>query len=381
MTWLYIAAISAATVAVLSFVGRYRRWMGPCGLTLESRGALKALAASSVLLVGAAFLARTAEITAQTASDGPGAWRWLTRLSTGAAGPIVPPVMFGLSTYLSVLSFLRGRWRKIEPKEIALWCRELGLLVQQGMPILKALDVVAQECRSYRLYEFTLALREAVRSGEAVSDWACIPPLTGYAAEIIRAGEDSGDLGSALIGLGDVFERGGSMGKHERRPTPAKEPKPTLTEVEFVDTYLNFPDGAREAEKLLSTRVAGTEVSEVLAAESPIVRVVNIVLADAIRKRAAHVFFVSNGSVSVEYGDEHERQQVMTLPNFVRDPVARRLKLMADIAYWRRPPATGFINVAYDGQPYRLVLWVEPDEEGRELLRLDILPPEVDGDR
>jgi hypothetical protein len=257
--------------------------------------------------------------------------------------------------------------------EIALWCRELGLLLQQNVPILKALDVVAQDCASYRLFEFTLALREAVRDGEALSDWACLPPLTGYAADVIKAGEQSGSLAGALTGLAEVFERRGRLGIGERRSEPPEKPTAQSSEEEMTHIFLSLPGQAREAEKLLSTRIAGVEAAE-FANDSPIVRLANVIIAHAIQETATHIFFVSNGGVSVEFGDtEDERRQVMTIPTWARDSTMRRLKLLADIPYWKKPPATGFITVSYRGEPYRLVLWSESQDDDHEMLRVDIL--------
>lgn len=362
LTWLYILTILVALIAALSLLARRKYWVGEYGLMQETRAAIRALVTAGLLLIVAS--PNILELIGL-----PSTWE-----TTFAAVLLIAVV------YLSALSMVRDRWRKVPPSEIALWCRELGLLLEQNVPIVHALDVLARDSRSRKLYELSLALREAVRRGETISESACLPPLCGYPAELIKAGEHSGNLGTALVGLADVFERRGRLKIGEARP--AKPERPEADESQVIEEMLVYlPKGLEEAEELLSTRVAGTDRPESAAENSAVVRVVNAVLAQSIRDGANHIFFKSNDGISVEYGyDEVARQAMITLPPVIRDQVARRLKLLADIPYWRRPPATGFINISYDDEPFRLVLFAELEESSEETLRLDIMPSEQSTD-
>jgi hypothetical protein len=356
LNWMYIIAISAAAVGAGSLLLQHKKWTGPYGLMIETRSALAALGAAGVLLLVSA--PATLEVLP---------------LAAQIKIPFAGTALIG-STYCSVLSVFRGRWRRIRASEMALWCRQLGLLLQQNVPIIRALDIVADDSRSIRLRDLSVLLREAVCRGEAISGWTCLPPLCGYPAEVIKAGEQSGRLGTALVGLSEVFERRGKLGIHEPRPVKPERPKPEPFTRAMEEVLLEIPEGIEVSEQLLSTRVPGVDAAE-LGENSPVIRLVNIVIAQAIREGASHVYFISDGGVSVEYGyDEEERRAIITLPPEIRDQAIRRLKLLADVPYWHKPPSTGFINIVYDGEQHRLVLWIESDEAGEESVRLDILP-------
>lgn len=355
LTWFYIIAISAAAVGAGSLLARRKKWTGPYGLMIETRAALISLAAAGALLL----------ISAPATLE-------VLPIAEDAKTPLAGSALIG-STCFSILSVFSKR-RKIRASEIALWCRQLGLLLQQNVPIIRALDIVADDSRSERLRELSYLLRDAVCRGEAISGWTCLPPLCGYPAEVIKAGEQSGRLGTALIGLSEIFERRGRLGIHEHKPIKAERPKPEPLTRAMEEVLLDIPEGIEVSENLLSTRVPGVDAAEV-GESSPVIRLVNIVLAQAIREGASHIYFISDGGVSVEYGyDEAERRAIITLPPEIRDQAIRRLKLLADVPYWHKPPSTGFINIVYDGEQHRLVLWIESDEAGEESVRLDILP-------
>lgn len=92
------------------------------------------------------------------------------------------------------------RQRSIKPKEIILFTRYLTTMLNAGMPILKALDIIAKDQQNPTMKSVVLSLRNSISSGTTLSD--SLSQFPEYFSEIYvnltRAGEKSATLDKVL---------------------------------------------------------------------------------------------------------------------------------------------------------------------------------------
>lgn len=102
----------------------------------------------------------------------------------------------------------RGR-RKLSPRQLSEFCREMSTLLASGISIVRALEIVADEegipswLRS--IYHEVLAeLRKGVSLSEAMEEQKCFPELM---LGMIRSGEGSGNIDSVMERLSLHYDR------------------------------------------------------------------------------------------------------------------------------------------------------------------------------
>ncbi len=94
---------------------------------------------------------------------------------------------------------------KIKLRDITIFSRQLASFMKSGMPILRALTIIAQQSQNLHLRNMLDSIRVKVRDGEkfslALSNYPRVfPPL--YIA-MVRAGEDSGALQEVFLRIAD----------------------------------------------------------------------------------------------------------------------------------------------------------------------------------
>jgi type IV pilus assembly protein PilC len=91
------------------------------------------------------------------------------------------------------------RDRKIRPADFLIFNQQFNTLVRAGLPILRALDLLAERAAAARLRPILADVRQRVRSGallsEAMAAQGSFPPVY---VTVIAAGERSGDLTGVL---------------------------------------------------------------------------------------------------------------------------------------------------------------------------------------
>ena len=99
--------------------------------------------------------------------------------------------------------------RGLSGADLALFARELATLVDAGLPVDEALGALADQSQKPRVQSVVLALRARVREGSTLAD-----AMGGFGesfSELMRAavaaGEQSGQLGPALLRLAEYSER------------------------------------------------------------------------------------------------------------------------------------------------------------------------------
>ena len=193
---------------------------------------------------------------------------------------------------------------------VALWCRELGMLLDLGVPVLAALQVIAEEIAP--LAEVSVTLEREVRGGESLG--RCMgrradvfPPLVRSA---VLAGEAYERLPEALLGVAGCLERAGQLGVQRTDPERL---------AELVDR----------------------------AAPAPAVEAARDILFDAIRMDAREVRVHGGPQGGLAEAELGGAWRVITdVDADLFGPLCRRFKLMANIPYWITEPSVGTIHIS-----------------------------------
>lgn len=90
------------------------------------------------------------------------------------------------------------------------FCRDMGIMLQSGLPILEALTIEEKVMTNRSFAQFVVTLLESVSQGKTLADeltqtqYKNIPPL---AIKMISAGERTGKLSETFLYLEDFFEQ------------------------------------------------------------------------------------------------------------------------------------------------------------------------------
>ncbi|MGD9495979.1 MAG: type II secretion system F family protein [Armatimonadota bacterium] len=219
--------------------------------------------------------------------------------------------------------------RRVDRAVLALWCRELGTLLQLDTPVLSALEVVAQEIEP--LAPVTVSLEISVQAGDSLAQRIAeldevFPPLVRAAA---LAGEARGRLAEALVAVAGCLQEQGRLNV---------SPTSRARLSELAEQAVPAPA------VLLSRRLLGRAME--LGA-----------------RRLRITGGVDGGVAQVEVGGHWQHLQEIEPALF--GPLCRRIKLMADIPYWIAEPAVGTIrlNAGEEGQ-WNVTVQAIPDEDG-----------------
>ncbi|MDR3491239.1 MAG: type II secretion system F family protein [Gammaproteobacteria bacterium] len=102
---------------------------------------------------------------------------------------------------------------KIKSKSILLFTRYLSTMLFAGLPILQALDIIAQDQDNVAMQSFVVELRNNIASGKTLAEsFAEHPEIFGdLYCSLIKAGEKSGTLDKILKRLANYLERSESL--------------------------------------------------------------------------------------------------------------------------------------------------------------------------
>ncbi|MBV9293822.1 MAG: type II secretion system F family protein [Frankiales bacterium] len=91
---------------------------------------------------------------------------------------------------------------------IARFCRNLGTMVKSGVPILQALEIVADTTGNYMLTLAVRDIQESVRQGEALTQpltqHEIFPPMV---SQMMAVGEDTGALDTMLAKIAEFYDQ------------------------------------------------------------------------------------------------------------------------------------------------------------------------------
>jgi len=109
--------------------------------------------------------------------------------------------VFSVRTHLNVLAQLSssGQTRTIRPRDFLIFNQQFHTLIKAGLPILRALDLLAERAAAVRLRPILAEVRQRVKDGsllsEALTAQGAFPPVY---VTVIAAGERSGNLTGVL---------------------------------------------------------------------------------------------------------------------------------------------------------------------------------------
>lgn len=103
----------------------------------------------------------------------------------------------------------KRRRLKISERTLAILCSQLGIILSSGIPIVRCMEMVAEQAESEELELALLAASEDIDAGMSVSRSLedHLPGLPPTFTESIRAGESSGTLELCFRRLYDYFDR------------------------------------------------------------------------------------------------------------------------------------------------------------------------------
>ncbi len=106
-----------------------------------------------------------------------------------------------------------SRKRRLSPETVALTTRELATLLRAGLPMDRALSVLAEIAKDRRLRAALEDVLKSVRGGSTLAD--ALDPhkdsLPAYYIGLVRAGEAGGALDTVLARLAETLERAQSL--------------------------------------------------------------------------------------------------------------------------------------------------------------------------
>ncbi len=232
--------------------------------------------------------------------------------------------------------------RRVDRAIMALWCRELGTLLKLEVPVLSALEVVAQEIEP--LAPVTVMLETSVQAGDSLAQRIAeidevFPPLVRAAA---LAGEAHGRLGEAMAAVGECLE--------------------TAAELKVSPT----------------SRARLAELAEE-AAPAPAVTLSRRLINETIDRGARRLRLEGGPDGGVAEVEVQGRWEVLEeIDGELFPALCRRVKLLAAIPYWIAEPAVGTIKFkTADRGEWDVAVQALPRENGdRQRIEMTLAPRE-----
>jgi len=93
-----------------------------------------------------------------------------------------------------------GQGKRITPKEIAIFSRQLATMMKSGVPIVQALEIIAGGQKNPKMKDLVTALRTDIESGSSLSESLTKHPVQfdELYRNLVRAGESAGVLETVL---------------------------------------------------------------------------------------------------------------------------------------------------------------------------------------
>lgn len=111
------------------------------------------------------------------------------------------------------LGELFGGGAKIKPKELALLCSQLSIELRAGLPLVRSLQLVAEQEENKTLKSILEQVADDVHAGHGLADSFALrgPQLPNTFIETVRAGEESGRLDDSFARLKKYYQNAASV--------------------------------------------------------------------------------------------------------------------------------------------------------------------------
>ncbi len=102
---------------------------------------------------------------------------------------------------------------KVKAKDLSMFCKQFASILNAGVTIIMALDMLAEQATNAKLQSALRALQVSVEKGSNLADGMrqhpnVFPPIL---INMVQAGEASGSLETALVRMADHFEKDGRL--------------------------------------------------------------------------------------------------------------------------------------------------------------------------
>ena len=97
----------------------------------------------------------------------------------------------------------------LQSTQLTLFCRNLGVMLQGGVPVTAAFDIQARNTDNLVYRQYVMDIRKAIGQGSAIADQLALkeyhdfPPIV---SKMVAVGEKTGKLDESFMYLGDFFE-------------------------------------------------------------------------------------------------------------------------------------------------------------------------------
>jgi type II secretory ATPase GspE/PulE/Tfp pilus assembly ATPase PilB-like protein len=205
--------------------------------------------------------------------------------------------------------------------ELALWCRELALLLRNGTDLVTSLSILEHQDFSPAVRRMTTEmLQQAEREVPVETLFAgrddTFPPVVVFALRLAQGPQGAAET---LRDLADC-----------------------LAEAADLGMTLNAPAGESRADD------AGP-----LPEQAPIVRMVDSILRQALKVGATEVDIrpaADKELTCITYNINGRWEPMVELPVEMLGPICRRLCIMGKVNWWFREPALGTLTIDHGGE-------------------------------
>jgi len=249
----------------------------------------------------------------------------------GEAGGVLDVIARRIAEGLRDGSFpLPGASKADDP--VAFW-RAFGRLLSSGVPILEALALLREEICGQRLDEATATLAQAIADGKSIAEGMrehadVFPNEVCFA---VLQGERQGNLDEQAFRIADA--------------------------IEADDLASLVPDGAAAS-------------LEPLEDAAPVIKVVNLILLQAVRDKASDIHFEPfEDGLKIRYRIDGALYEMEPPPAELAAHIINRLKIMGDMDIAeRRLPQDARVHINVDDRPYDLRVSAVPTVFGERLV-------------
>lgn len=241
-------------------------------------------------------------------------------------------------------------------KELVVFWRKLGRLLESGVPILHAMDVIRQETANSELQRAIDGIHASIKEGgsfhEGLSKTPNLFPLS--VRTIIKAADAAGRMDKAIFEIAEGIEEGSLLPEGAEPLLVANAVAPKTEEADAAG------GGA----------TTGGDDSEI-----PVIKLASSILHDAWKARASDIHLESsNGDLRVRVRIDGVLRDMPVVEGRLAGAVISRLKIMANMKVAEQGlPQDGRIQLNIQGQSVDLRVCVIPCMDGENMV-LRILP-------
>jgi type IV pilus assembly protein PilC len=119
------------------------------------------------------------------------------------------PVQINKESRVSMKMELNIRAKKVKLKDLAIFARQFATMINSGLSLLRALNILAEQTENPTLSKAVVELRDDVQKGSSLSAAMSKHPkvFPTLMVAMVRAGETGGQLDTVLIRLADGYEK------------------------------------------------------------------------------------------------------------------------------------------------------------------------------